>query len=326
MLEEQWVRGFEAEVAAQYTRLGPEGAPILIAVSGGPDSVCLAAATVSSAGLGAAGRRRVAVATVDHRLRKESAAEVRLVGRLARIWRVEHLVAAAPTGHGPGLEARARTARYAALERLRQRWSQAAVIATAHTQDDQAETVLMRLGRGASLRGAAGVLPRRGVVVRPLLFASRAEVRRYLRLRGLPCVADAMNDELRFARVAVRRLVLPALAQALGGGVVRALARFADHAREDDGLLQAAAEHAWRRLQRGAGLERVGLCALERPIARRVVAAWLERAGASVDAEAVEGALRCARTSATQPLPGDLVAAVEDGVLTCAPAPPRSPR
>lgn len=324
-MEDQWVRQLEARVDRALEALAGGAAPILLAVSGGPDSVCLAAASVAVAARG--GRARaLALATVDHQLRPESLGEVELVGRLARIWRVPHFSRRVTIAPGPALEARARAARYEALESMRRDLAEDAFVATAHTRDDQAETVLMRLGRGAALRGAAGVRPRRGRVLRPLLFASRDDVRRYLRLRGVPFVHDAMNDDLRFTRVGVRALVLPALRRALGPGVTAALARFAELARADDDLLQTFAASAVDRLVSAAGVERVGLVALEPPIARRVVARWLAALGVSVDADGVERCLQTATTGSAQPLAGDRLVRVVRGRLTLVAAPPRLQR
>ncbi len=320
-MEDQWVHQFEATVTQRVLELAGPSAPILIAVSGGPDSVCLARACVEGP-LG----RRVVLATVDHGLRAQSGAEAQFVSHLAHVWKVPHHTRRVALADGAGLEARARTARYQALEALRRDLGPTAVIATAHTRDDQAETVLMRLGRGSALRGAAGILPRRGAVLRPLLFASRADVLRHLRLRGVPWVTDAMNVDPRFTRVRLRLDVLPSLSRALGPGVGASLARFAELSREDDQLLQSLADAAALRLSKGGKLERVGFCALERPIARRVVARWLEVQGASVDLGAVEACLTCAATRRAQPLPGDRLVQSADGWLTVVAAPPRSLR
>src|SRR5690606_9408827 len=109
-------------------------------------------------------------------------------------------------------------------------------IALGHTATDQAETVLYRLSRGTSLRGLGAMAPRRGPWVRPLLGATRDEVRAYLQRHDLRWAEDPSNQDPRFARTRVRREVLGVL-QALHGGADRQIARLAALAREDEGLL-----------------------------------------------------------------------------------------
>ncbi len=139
--------------------------------------------------------------------------------------------------HEGGLEAAARLVRYQALERLADE-TDCQWIATGHTASDQAETVLLRLGRGAGARGAGGILERRGRVLRPMLNVSRREVLDFLQQRGAkPLVNDPSNQDLTRARNRIRHQVLPELRFALGDGVERALARFARFAREDEAVL-----------------------------------------------------------------------------------------
>ncbi|MGZ3480390.1 MAG: tRNA lysidine(34) synthetase TilS, partial [Myxococcaceae bacterium] len=152
-------------VAAMF---GRQEGRILVAVSGGVDSLALllSAAEVAS--------DRTGVASLDHGLRPSAAAEVERVGELARGRSLAFHTEALGLTPGPGAEARARVARYAALERIAQREGYAA-IATAHTADDQAETLLMRLARGSALRGAAAIRAGGPRLLRPLLAVRRAD-------------------------------------------------------------------------------------------------------------------------------------------------------
>jgi tRNA(Ile)-lysidine synthase len=276
------------EVAGRLRALLPGARGLLLAVSGGPDSVCLLAA---SAAVASRQGLRLEVAWVDHGLRPESAGEGRLVERLAAEHGLPFHATAVHVGHAPGLEARARQARERALEAVRDARGLDA-IATGHTASDQAETLLMRLARGSSLKGAAGVLARKGLLVRPLLGLTRAQVEAYLAARGLGAAQDPMNADPAFLRVRVRTRVLPALEQAAGPGVAGRLARFAQFAAEDSAFLEGQAGAARERLSLGAGaLDAVGLRALPPPLQRRVLAALLEEAGLPVDAPALLAAL-----------------------------------
>src|SRR5207249_4056025 len=129
----------------------------------------------------------------------------------------------AAVGPGPGQEARARRARYAALAALAREVG-ATRILTGHTQDDQAETLVLRLLRGAGRRGLGGMRPARGRLFRPLLGVTRADVRRFLAERGLPFMVDRTNADLAFARNRIRRLVLPFLAAEFNPRLGRSLA------------------------------------------------------------------------------------------------------
>ena len=181
---------------AAFRRLGLERRSVLLAVSGGADSTALlVGTTLVSAELGLT----VEVATLDHGLRPEAAREVKAVEELAARHGLPCHVRSLGLQAGAGLELRARQARYAALEAVRLERGLAAV-ATAHTASDQAETILMRLARGSSLKGAAGILPRRGSVVRPLLECTREHVEAFLREQGQGFVVDPMNVDRQLFR------------------------------------------------------------------------------------------------------------------------------
>jgi len=199
-------------------RFPPPGTEVDCAVSGGPDSTALLVLAVE-AGL-------VATAWhVDHGLRSGSSAEGAMVARLAAGLGATAQCVEAPVDDGPNLEARARDARRAVLP---------LGVLTGHTADDQAETVLVNLLRGAGVPGAAGIgSPER----RPLLALRRRETRALCEDLGIQPLADPMNDDPRFVRNRIRHEVLPLLADVSGRDPVPLLARHAMRAAEATHLL-----------------------------------------------------------------------------------------
>ena len=315
--EDRFLADFERRIALGFRGLGR----VLVAVSGGVDSMALAEAAFRS-------KASFEVASLDHGLRAEAAAEVELVRAWAQARGVVFHTRSLGLANGPGVEARARDARYAALLELA-RTQGLGAIATAHTATDQAETVVMRLTRGAAGRGAAGIHAQRGDrVVRPLLFATRADTERYVALRGLEAVADPMNDDASYLRVRVRREVLPALERAVGPHAVPALARFAQYAAEDDAWLQAEALRGLERARvsgggSGSRLDLLAIRAMGAPIRRRALAAWLSEQGVPLDAHHLDDALTAITEGRTATLPGDRVLLVERSHLSIGVAPAR---
>ena len=251
---------------------GRQAGRILVAVSGGVDSLALLLAAAEVAG------DRAGVASLDHGLRPESAAEVERVGELARARGLPFHTEALGLLPGPGAEARARVARYAALDRIALAHGYAA-IATAHTADDQAETLLMRLARGSALRGAAAIRSGGPRLLRPLLTIRRAQTEAVVAAAGLEAVRDPSNEDPGLFRTRIRHHVLPVLRQAAGTRVVERLARFARSAAEDEELLAGLAAQALERVRDGAGLDAVGVRALPWPVRSRLLRAWLEELG-----------------------------------------------
>ncbi len=247
------------------------------AVSGGADSLALLV-------LAARAGCHVTAVHVDHGLRAGSAAEAEVVRAAADRFGARFRAVRAAVAPGPNLEARARAARYAALP---------ADALTGHTADDQAETVLLNLIRGAALDGLAGMDPAR----RPLRRLRRRETRALCAALGLDPVADPSNDDPAIRRNRVRHELLPLLDAIGSRDVVAVLARQADLARDDVVLLDALA----------AGLDPTdarALAAAPRPLARRAVRAWLRASGPGgaechpPDSAAVERVLGVARGDA----------------------------
>ena len=219
--------------------LGP-GDVVLVACSGGADSLALLSATVAEA------REpgwHVVGATIDHGLQEDSAERAgRVVAQMADLGADETVTATVTVdAQGMGPEAAARQARYAVLDELGERLEAAAIL-LGHTRDDQAETVLLGLTRGSGARSLAGM--RRGFdrYRRPLLDVSRTDTVTACQVEGIDYWADPHNADPRFTRARVRHQVLPLLERELGPGIAETLARTADQLREDADLLDDLAE------------------------------------------------------------------------------------
>ena len=215
----------------------PDEATVVVALSGGADSLALAAATAFEArprGM------RVLSATIDHGLQEGSADAAARASAHAEALGIRALIAradVAATPRGAGLEAAARDARYAALRRIAS-GERADAVLLGHTLDDQAETVLLGLARGSGAASLQGMAPRRldddGTLwLRPMLGVRRATTEQFCAASALDPWNDPHNLEHRFARVRVRETVLPVLESELGPGIAEALARTAEQLRED---------------------------------------------------------------------------------------------
>ena len=234
-------------VRASLSALDP-GDLVLAACSGGADSLALAAALAFEAPK--TGVLAGAV-TVDHGLQPGSAAQAaKVVATMTEIGLSPALVvrvevpAAGARYSGP--EAAARSARYAALEVAAKTTAapDGAWIMLGHTLDDQAETVLLGLVRGSGARSLAGMAPRSGRYLRPLLHVRRAQTAGACAALGLASWDDPQNSDPAFTRARVRRDVMPVLAAALGPGLAEALGRTADLLRADADALDAIATAA----------------------------------------------------------------------------------
>jgi tRNA(Ile)-lysidine synthetase-like protein len=299
---------------------------VLVACSGGPDSVALAAAT-------RAARANVGAVVVDHGLRPESAVEAGATATWLREQGLDPVVVAAATvvEAGDGPEAAARDARYRALFTAA-RGLDAAVVLLGHTRDDQAETVLLGLARGSGVRSLAGMPRVRGIFRRPLLDLARDDVRAAVP-PDAPVVDDPHNADDRFARARVRHRVLPVLEAELGPGITAALARTADLARADaDALAELADEVAWD-VMHGArdegSLDVVDLVDLATAVRSRVIRLWLIDSGCpagGLGAEhvgRVDALVTAWRGQGAVALPGGVEAFRDCGRLSVRPTPPR---
>ena len=260
--------------------------PVLVACSGGADSLALAAAVAFEApraGVPAGG------VTVDHGLQPGSAERAEATAVLLRnLGLAPVIVMRVDVGAAGGPEAAARSARYGALSAAAA--EQGARVALGHTLDDQAETVLLGLGRGSGPRSVAGMVEHRtaeGVSWwRPLLGVRRETTRAACAALELPVWDDPWNDDPAYTRARLRAEVLPLLEDVLGGGVAPALARTAALLREDlDALEELAAGHL-AHLPDVEGLPVDRLVLLPTALRRRVLRLWL-REGAVPDLQAV---------------------------------------
>ena len=204
------------------------GDRVIVAVSGGPDSVCLLHV------LRELKIRVTGVAHVNHKLRGEASEEdERFVAAMARAMGLRFLSTTAPCVAG-NLEQTARRARREFFDDLIRR-GHADRIALGHTRDDQAETVLFRMLRGSGLAGLAGILPVTAEgMIRPLLGVTRGEVETFLRERGVPWREDSSNRDPRFSRNRLRHQLLPRLKQEWNPRLTHALAHLADLAYEEE--------------------------------------------------------------------------------------------
>ena len=265
--------------AIERTSLIPPGARVLAAVSGGSDSVALLyllrelapALRLDLAGL----------AHLNHQLRgAESDGDEVFCRDLAVALDLPIVVERADVGtlaraHRVSVEVAARRARYRFLDRAAAQL-QADTVATGHTRDDQAETFLLRLLRGAGATGLAAIPPRRGMFVRPILDVRREDLRAFLRERGVAYRDDSTNADARIPRNWIRHELIPLLANHLSSDIVEVLAREVMVLRDDAALLDAVADEAARRI---LGVHQAGrlaipaaeLAGLPPALARRVV-------------------------------------------------------
>jgi tRNA(Ile)-lysidine synthase len=263
------VAALKAVVAAFVSEHASGDERWCVALSGGADSLALTAA--------AAAAKPTTALIVDHRLQRDSmrvAATAR--GQALSLGCVDAQVLCVDVGTTGGPEAAARTARYRALDDARGD----APVLLAHTLDDQAETVLLGLGRGSGSRSIAGMRPCDPPWYRPLLGIRRALTHAACAELGLTPWQDPHNADRRFTRTRLRTEVLPLLEEVLGGGVAEALARTATALREDTDTLDELARQALAEVGAGGGLDTAGLAALPEAVRRRVIRGWLLAGGA----------------------------------------------
>ena len=225
------------------------GTAVHCAVSGGPDSMALLL-------LAHAHGLRVTAVHVNHGLRPDSDSDIHVITPVATALGVEVVVHSVNVADGPNLEARAREARYGVLP---------AGTMTGHTLDDQAETVLINLLRGAGAQGLSAMTPG---FTRPLLAIRRTQTLALVAAAGLSCVTDATNTDPRFLRNRVRHELLPLMADISQRDPAPLLARTADMARTDNELLEEQAALL-------DPSDAVALAAAPLPIARRAIRNWL---------------------------------------------------
>jgi tRNA(Ile)-lysidine synthase len=230
------------QVLAEHTKPGQR---LLIAVSGGADSMALASATLfESKKLGLA----TLALTVDHGLQRKSAAvAIQTQQKLLAIGFKQALIKKVNVGKTGGPEAAARKSRYQALEQVRLE-TKSDWIVLGHTLDDQAETVLLGLARGSGARSLSGMSVVTGKLLRPLLSVGRKATVQFCKDEQIQFWKDPQNRSLKFLRVRVRSKVIPFLEKQLGPGIALNLIRSADQLKIDDDYLSAVAVRQFKKL------------------------------------------------------------------------------
>ena len=325
------MRALKARVAGQMKLLAPAGTRVLVAISGGPDSVALThllRELQASCGFQIAG-----LAHFNHRLRGAASDEDetfcrRLAESIGVPFQSEGAdVAGVARSSKRSLEDTARRLRYAFLERARQNMA-ADVIAVAHTRDDQAETYLLRLVRGAGARGLASMRAKRGRIIRPLLDVGRAEIHAVVAASGLAFRTDETNLDVAIPRNRIRHEVIPALTH-VSAGAAKSIARAARIAADDEEFLEERAIELVPTLVLSdegdtVRLDGIALNRLHPALARRVVRYALARVVPNrfVSAGHIDAVL--ALRSGRLDLPG-MVGLAESGRLTLRRTPWQSP-
>ncbi len=265
------------------------GETVVVSVSGGVDSAVLVHLL---ARLGEEYSLRLVVAHLNHNLRaEESARDLVFVRSLARRLGLKFAGKTLRAGElkkaGRSVQEAARARRYAFLEETARR-HMATKIALGHTEDDQAETVLMRLLKGSSLTGLTGIPPVRGRFIRPLIEVSRADIEEYAKKEGVAHVVDSSNLKDEYLRNDIRLNLIPYLRKNYNPNITATLARTAAVLRADDGYLEEAALRAAREAvleERGGAvvLDRGTVAALHEAMSSRVLLYAAELLGKRAD-------------------------------------------
>jgi len=296
------------------------GDKVLVAVSGGADSLALAYALAVEA-------KKLAITvigvTVDHQLQQQSSQQAELVKQQLTDLNIICLVKKVTVDIQEGLEASARKARYQALVEVATAENVVAVF-LGHTKDDQAETVLLGLARGSGTRSLSGMAHHNGMYVRPLLEISRSQTEEFCNEVGLKFWIDPHNSDSQFARVRVRTEALPILEKSIGPGITDALARSAHLLRDDADALDHWAQREEIDLDL-ADLECAHLENLPRAIRTRILRSAIYAAGApagSVSADhvsAVEALISAWNGQGALSLPGGVKVERISGRLSLSP-------
>jgi tRNA(Ile)-lysidine synthase len=264
------VAALRTAVSAFALRYQIDEKPWCVALSGGPDSLALTAA--------AADLRSITALIVDHGLQSDSRVVAdRASSQALQLGCADARVLPVVVGRRGGLEAAARSARYEALQDA----SDGAPVLLGHTLDDQAETVLLGLGRGSGSRSLAGMRPHQPPWCRPLLGVRRAVTHAACDELGLTPWCDPHNSDPVYTRARLRTEVLPLLEDVLGGGVAEALARTAAALREDCDALDDLAGAELDDAIGDRGLDAGRLTGLPDALRRRVIRGWLMAGGAT---------------------------------------------
>jgi tRNA(Ile)-lysidine synthase len=263
------IRHAVREVLASHTKPGQK---LLIAVSGGADSLALVSAALFEA---KKLQLRVATVTIDHGLQKASARVTeQTLEKVHQIGVTEAWSKKVKVGSRGGPEAAARVARYKALESVRIE-SQSDFIVLGHTANDQAETVLLGLTRGSGAKSLSGMSARSDRLLRPILSIERKTTEQFCKDERISPWQDPQNKDLKFLRVRMRRVILPFLEKQLGKGIFGNLIRTSSQLQEDDQYLSSISDKAFKKLaktsSRTVTLDQPGLAKLSAAVRNRVI-------------------------------------------------------
>lgn len=282
------------------------GDSVLVAVSGGADSLALAYVLSKEA-------KDLAITligvTIDHQLQSESAKQAKKVQvTLQEMGFQEVIIEKVRVQEKSGMEADARTARYEALDAIASAYGVSQIF-LGHTRDDQAETVLLGLARGSGTRSLSGMAQINGKYARPFLFHTREETVQACVEAELSAWSDPHNENLKFTRIRVRNKILPIMEDEIGPGIAAALSRSAAILRDDADALDEMAQAVITRVDL-ADLDCAALAELPRAIRSRILRAAIYAAGApsgSVSADhlsSVEAMVTSWRGQGEASLPG----------------------
>lgn len=280
------------QFAAKHNML-PKGAYILCAVSGGADSMCMLAMLDELTGTDAI---RIAAAHFDHGLRgAESDRDAEFVRNYCASHDIAYYFGAGNVRDYAGqkkisIETAARELRYDFLHKTAGK-AGADRIATAHTANDNAETVLLNLIRGSGLKGLCGIPPVRGNIIRPILCLNREQVMGYLKEHDIPHIEDSSNSELVYTRNKLRHTVIPLLEQ-FNPRFLEAISETSQLIGEDEAYLSSLADKVLRNAKRdvyGLRISAGELKKLPKPVAARVVMGASEELGAAITRSLVDG-------------------------------------
>lgn len=283
------------QVIRRYSLIS-RGDKVLAAVSGGADSLALLHVLMVLRGEFG---HLLHVAHLNHQLRLEADADAEYVCKMAEAWKLPITITKKDVltykrEHRLSPEEAARELRYKFLQDTAKKVG-AAKIALGHQADDQAETVLMNLLRGSGLTGLKAMVPRRGNLIRPLLFIPRVEIEAYCRRQGLKPLRDSTNTDQAFRRNRVRHYLIPILAREFNPAIVSTLSRSAVILQEEEEVLSLIAAKAFKRVnisleEYRVVLHRKKLLGLEPALQRRVLRMAAGALGVNVDFKQVEDA------------------------------------
>ena len=289
---------------------------VLVALSGGADSVSLLHRFVL---LRKDRKLTVLAGHVNHGLRGEEADRDEAFCRtLCEAWSVPFLstrvnVKGEAENTGESVEECARRLRYAFLETQAEKRD--ALLATAHTADDNLETVLLNLTRGTGLKGLCGIPPVRGRIIRPLLFCERGEIEAYCKAHGLSYVTDSSNLSGEFARNQLRLSVTPVV-KSLNPSLLSGISRMTRFLREEEELLETLAQNALSAAKKDDGFDAAALAKLPSPLRFRALMRLAKNAGGSIGAAHEPALTGILHGGGSTDLPGGVRMMVQRGRLT----------